>query len=55
MMNGTFEEGFASASSVSANGFFSLSVKVLSSTAFHAAVSSASFWPTASRFAQRSI
>ena len=30
-------------------------MKVLSSTAFHASVTSASFWPSASRFAQRSI
>ena len=55
MMNGTFDDGFASASSVSGNGFLSLSVKVLSLTAFHDSVASASFWPSASRFAQRSI
>ena len=55
MMNGTFEEGFASASSVSGNGFFSFSVKVLSSTAVQESVNSASFWPSASRLAQRSI
>ena len=55
MMNGTFDEGLASASSVSGNGFFSLSVNVLSSTAVQASVASASFWPSASRLAQRSM
>jgi hypothetical protein len=55
MMNGTFDEGFASASSVSGKGFFSLRRKVLSLTAVQDSVASASFWPSASRFDQRSI
>ena len=55
MMKGTFEEGLASASSVSGNGAFSLRRKVLSSTALHDSVASASFWPSASRLAQRSM
>ena len=55
MMNGTFDDGLASASSVSGNGFFSFSRKVLSLTAVHASVASASFWPSASRLLQRSI
>jgi hypothetical protein len=55
MMNGTLDEGFPSASSTSGNGFFSLSVNVLSLTAVHEAVASPSFCPSASRFDQRSI
>ena len=55
MMNGTFDDGFASASSASGNGRFSFNVKVLSLTAFQESVTSASFCPSASRFAQRSI
>ncbi len=55
MMNGTFDEGFASASRVSGNGLFSFRRKVLSSTAVQDSVASASFWPSASRLDQRSI
>ena len=55
MMNGTFDDGFASASSTSGNGFLSLSVNVLSSMAFHDSVDSAIFCPSASRFDHRSI
>ena len=55
MMNGTFEDGLPSASSTYANGFLSLSRKVLSFTAVHDSVISPSFWPSTSRFAQRSI
>ncbi len=55
MMNGTFDDGLANASSASGNGRFNLSVKVLSVTAFHDSVTSAIFWPSASRFAHRSI
>src|SRR6185437_7845869 len=55
MMNGTFDEGLASASSVSGNGRLSVSANVLSLTAFQASVTSASFWPSASRLAHRSI
>src|SRR6266699_1199896 len=55
MMKGTLDEGFASASSARGKGFLSLSVKVLSSTAFHDSVDSAIFWPSASRFDHLSI
>src|SRR5450432_939135 len=54
MMNGTFDDGFASASSASGNGRLSLRVNVLSLTAFHDSVTSAIFWPSASRFAHLS-
>src|SRR5260370_14135145 len=49
MMNGTFDDGFASASSARGNGFLRLRVKVLSSTAFHDFCASAIFCPSASR------
>src|SRR6185436_232671 len=55
MMNGTFDDGFASASSASGNGRFNFRVNVLSLTGFHDSVTSASFWPSASRFDHRSI
>src|SRR6266404_9761307 len=54
MTNGTFDDGFANASRTSGNGRFSLSVKVLSLTAFQDSVTSAIFWPRASRLAHRS-
>src|SRR5262249_11973799 len=54
IMNGTLDEGLANASSVRANGFFSFRVNVVSFTAVQASVRSASFWPSASRFDQRS-
>ena len=55
MINGTFDDGFANASSARGNGRFSLRVNVLSLTAFQDSVTSASFWPSASRFAHRSM
>ncbi|TMG87441.1 MAG: hypothetical protein E6H74_01340 [Betaproteobacteria bacterium] len=55
MMKGTLDEGFASASSARGKGFLSLSVKVLSSMAFHDSVDSAIFCPSASRFDHLSI
>src|SRR5262252_3701490 len=55
MMNGTFDDGFASASRTRGNDFLSLSVNVLSLTAVHASVDSAIFWPSASRFDHRSM
>jgi hypothetical protein len=45
MMNGTLEEGLASASSVRGNRFFNFKVKVLSLTVLHDSAASASFWP----------
>src|SRR5882762_994146 len=55
MMNGTFDDGLPSASSTYGNGFFSFRLNVLSLTAVHASVISASFWPNTSRLPQRSI
>ena len=55
MMKGTFDEGFPRASSVSGNGVFSFRRNVLSFTAVHDSMDSASFCPRASRLAQRSM
>ena len=55
MMNGTFDEGLASASKASGKAFLSLRRKVLSLTAVHDSLASASFCPSASRLPQRSI
>jgi hypothetical protein len=55
MMNGTLDDGFASASSVRGNGFLSLEREGLVVDGLHDSVTSAIFCPRASRFDHLSI